>query len=640
MKSKKARQKASRDYSFQCIYFLLKFLLFLLHRFLQISFAMSADSHQLHTHSYQDSLSSTCHSLLNVNSHALSKSSSSLACAGQSSLEERQSNKQELKKSHSSTICHTLGNESDARSVPSPGWSFSQPGMMGLGSVVQTISDQSDNDNSQSRTKATNHFLIAEPSPASCEVEDTRMCVKSSTAENISSASIVHQQSLCKVEEPGTALQRSHSDLTCSCKQQTYVTHIETSAPHSSLSSSSCRHGPPVARMSFQTERYGPETNENTSHYQNLVTHLPVLPRDQKVPTNSFDSSGIPRNTTVYTDPGTFHTAVLGPHMPGNGFSNRTMFSQATGIIHGGLTYGNIPNAAYSPLVMTVHNNSAGPCNVRQDPCMKVDATIPAYCHSLPIPSIQLVPRLVCSVSESGKEQAAPGYFHSFSTSDILTYPKLVSSVSESGLDAKRVLKCCSIPGEQLQHAQHCDQQESAPPETKAACVAFSSQQGAGVVMTTKDMWTMTSMNDLTKGLKPALERRDAEVQTLPTMECKSVATSPAAAAEGHSHVFPEVNLEQDLEAPKSPVREVRWDDEGMTWEVYGASVDPEVLGLAIQKHLEIQIEQFQTEPAELAEKSNKEPSSDKMGKKRPFRTMMHSLRYPSCCARSSTAVE
>ncbi|NWI34679.1 GRIN2 protein, partial [Sula dactylatra] len=511
---------------------------------------------------------------------------------------------------------------------------------MGLGSVVQNISDQAADDNSPSRTKTTNHFLIAEQSPASWEVGDAKMCVKSSTVENVSSAGIVHQQSSCETEEPGTALQRSHSDLIRSCKQQTYVTRAETSATHSTLSSSSCRHGPPVARMSFPTQRYGSETNENTSHYQNLMTHLPVLPRDQKVPTNSFDSSGIPCNTTVYTDPGTFHTAVLGPHMPGNSFSNRTMFSQATGIIYGGLTYGNIPNSAYSPMVMTVHNNSAGPCNIRQDPCMKADATVPAYCHSLPIPSIQLVPRLVCSVSESGKEQAAPGYFHSFSTSDILTYPKLVSSVSESGLDAKRVLKCCSIPAEQLQHAHHRAQQERAPPETKAARVAFSSQQGADMVMTTKDMWTMTSMNDLTKGLKPALERRDAEVQTLPTIECKSAATSPAAAAEGHSHVFPEVNLEQDLEAPKSPVREVRWDDEGMTWEVYGASVDPEVLGLAIQKHLEIQIEQFQTEPAQPAGRSNEEPSSDKMGKKRPFRTMMHSLRYPSCCARSSTAVE
>ncbi|KAM7048229.1 G protein-regulated inducer of neurite outgrowth 2 isoform 1-T2 [Acridotheres tristis] len=588
---------------------------------------MSSDSHQLITRSHQDSLSSTCHSLLNVNSHPLSKSSSNLACIGHSrSLEEKQ-NKQELKKSHSSTICHILENRSDARNVQSSGWSSLQPGMMGLGSEVQTINDHSANDHSEGRTENTNHVLVTEQSSASWGVGDTKMCVKSSTVENVSSACFVHQQGTCKMEESGAALQRSHSDLTCSCKQQTYVTHTETSAAHSNLSSSGCRHGLPVARMSFQTQRYGSETNENASHYQNLVTHLPVLPRDQQVPTNTFDSGSIPRNTTVYTDPGTFHTAVLGPHMPGNGFPNRTMFSQAPGIIHGGLTYGNIPNSAYSPMVMTVHNNSVGPCSLRQD-AVKADATIPAYCHSLPIPSIQLVPRLVCSVSETGKEQAAPGYFNSFSASDILTYPKLVSSVSESGLDAKKILKCCNVPGEQLQPAQ----EERAPPEAKAAPVALSSQQGADMVVTTKDMWTMTSMNDITKGLKPAPEHRDAEVQTLPTMECKSVATSPAAAAEGHSHVFPEVNLEQDSEAPKSPVREVRWDDEGMTWEVYGASVDPEVLGVAIQKHLEFQIEQFQAEPAEAAEKSNE--------KKRPFRTMMHSLRYPSCCARSSTAVE
>ncbi|XP_013816949.2 G protein-regulated inducer of neurite outgrowth 2 isoform X1 [Apteryx mantelli] len=598
---------------------------------------MSADSHWLHTHSHQETLNSACYSLLNVSSHPLSKSSSSLVCTRQSSSEERQSNKQELKKSHSSTVCQTLGYGSDARSVPSPGWSFMQSGVMGLGSVVQTMNDQSADDTAQNRAKTTNSFLVADESPSSWEVGETKMCIKSSTVENVSSACTVHQRSVCEMEEPGAALQRRHSDLTCSCKQQSYVTH-------SSLSSSSSRHDPSVARMSFHMQRYESETNANTD-YQNLATHLPSLPRDQKVPTNSYDSGGIPRNTTVYTDLGTFHTAVLGPRMPGNGFSNRTMFCQATGIMQGGLTYSNIPNCAYSPMVMAVHNNSAVPCNTRQDSCLKVDATVPAYCHSLPIPSIQLVPRLVCSVSESGKEQAAPAYCHSFSTSDILTYPKLVSSVSESGLDAKRALKCCSIPGEQLQHAQHCAQQGRVPPETKAICIAFDSQQGADVIMKTKDVWTMTSMNDLTKGLKPSLERRDAEVQTLPTMEYKSVATSPAAAAESQLHVFPEVNLEPDSEAPTSPVREVRWDDEGMTWEVYGASVDPEVLGLAIQKHLEIQIEQFQTEPVQLAGKSNedpfdKEPSSAKVGKKRPFRTVMHSLRYPSCCARSSTAVE
>lgn len=169
---------------------------------------MSADSYQLHTHSYQDALSSTCHSLLNVNSHPLSKSSSNLACIGHSrSLEERQ-NKQELKKSHSSTICHILENRSDARSVQSPGWSFSQPGMMGLGSEVQTINDQPANDHSESRTKNTNHVLVTEQSSASRGVGDTKMCVKSSTVQNVSSACFVHQQSMCKMEESGTALQR------------------------------------------------------------------------------------------------------------------------------------------------------------------------------------------------------------------------------------------------------------------------------------------------------------------------------------------------------------------------------------------------------------------------------------------------
>ncbi|NXA36595.1 GRIN2 protein, partial [Eudromia elegans] len=507
------------------------------------------------------------------------------------------------------------------------------------GLAVGALRDQAADDAAQSRAKATNHLLAAGRCPASRELGESRLCVRSSTAENVSAACSVHLRSMCSVEEMGAALQRSHSDLSCSCQQQGCSTLRDAGAAHCSLSSASSRPSPSGARMPFQAQS---ETNEK-KHYQNLATHLPALPRDQKVPTNSYDSGGIPRNTTVYTDPGMFHTALPGPHMPGNGFSNRAVFCPAPGVVQGCLTYSSTPHGAYSAMVMTLHNNPAVPCNTRQDSCVKAAATVPAYCHSLPIPSIQLVPQLVCSVSESVREQPAPGYCHSFSASDILTYPKLVSSVSETGLDAKRVLKCCGAAGEEPPGAQHCAQQGRAP--LGAACGAFGSQHGADVVMKTKDTWTMTSMNDLTKGLKESLERRDAGVQTLPTLEYKSVATSPATAAESQLHVFPEVNLEPDLEAPKSPVREVRWDDEGMTWEVYGASVDPEVLGLAIQKHLEIQIEQFQTEPVQLAEKSNedpldKEPPSTKAGKKRPFRTMMDSLRHPSCCARSSTAVE
>ncbi|XP_065263168.1 G protein-regulated inducer of neurite outgrowth 2 [Emys orbicularis] len=601
---------------------------------------MAANSHQVQTHSHQETLNSVCHRPLNLNSHPLSKSSSSLACIGQVSSDERQSNKQDLKKSLSSTVCQTQVSKNDVGSTPSSEWSSTQSGMVESSSAVRTTSDQSPGDNVQNRATTTNRFLTVDQTPISLEGKDTKMHVKSSTVENISSVCDTHQQSMNRMEGLEAAVQRSHSDLTCSCKQQSSVTHMETSATHSIISSSSSNYDTSMHNTSFQRPRYGSGTYENTPNYQNWVTQIPTSHRDQKVPTNSFDSGGITHNTTIYTDPGTFHTAVLGPHMPGSGFPNRTMCSQSIGLSQGGMTYNNVSSSIYSPTVMTIHNSTALPCSARQDSAMKIDGTVSAYCHPLPIPSLQLVPRLVCSVSESGREQVTPGYCQSLPTSDMMTFPKLVSSVSESGLDAKQILKCCSVPEEHLSHAQHCIQQSRAQQEMKASYIVLHDQQCADMIMKTKDTWTMTSMNDLTKELKSPFECKDAEVQTISTMECKSVATSPSVVAEGHSHVFPEVNLEHDQEAPKSPVREVRWDDEGMTWEVYGAAVDPEVLGLAIQKHLEIQIEQFQTEPIELSRKSTEESPPAKEAKKRPFRTMMHSLRHPSCCARSNTVVE
>lgn len=43
-----------------------------------------------------------------------------------------------------------------------------------------------------------------------------------------------------------------------------------------------------------------------------------------------------------------------------------------------------------------------------------------------------------------------------------------------------------------------------------------------------------------------------------------------------------------DVEKPQ----DVEWDEQGMTWEVYGASVDLESLGTAIQSHLQSKIEE------------------------------------------------
>lgn len=46
---------------------------------------------------------------------------------------------------------------------------------------------------------------------------------------------------------------------------------------------------------------------------------------------------------------------------------------------------------------------------------------------------------------------------------------------------------------------------------------------------------------------------------------------------------------ETDEVGRRSSMKQVQWDEEGVTWDVHGASVDPEVLSTAIRKHLELQ---------------------------------------------------
>uniref|UniRef100_A0A3Q1IYJ0 G protein-regulated inducer of neurite outgrowth C-terminal domain-containing protein n=1 Tax=Anabas testudineus TaxID=64144 RepID=A0A3Q1IYJ0_ANATE len=174
--------------------------------------------------------------------------------------------------------------------------------------------------------------------------------------------------------------------------------------------------------------------------------------------------------------------------------------------------------------------------------------TFAAYCHPQPIPApSQLLPRLagVEPGCDMQRMAALP------SASDHLTLPRLISSVSETGLDAKHLLHCCNLS---------CSLMNSLPTGTR-------------------DMGTMTTHKEL----------KDVGVQT-----GESESITP--------HVFPQICLAEDSRskklvggAPKSPVKEVKWDAEGMTWEVYGASVDPEELGLAIQRHLEMQIKETAT---------------------------------------------
>lgn len=220
-----------------------------------------------------------------------------------------------------------------------------------------------------------------------------------------------------------------------------------------------------------------------------------------------------------------------------------------------------------------------------------VEDTFAAYCHPQPIPApSQILPPL------TGSE----GPIH-------LNLPRLMSSLSETGLDAKHISCCCQLGCAWT----------NALPQPQMSCALRT---------LTRDVGTLTTCSS----------QRDVAVQT-----------------EGsNSHVFPQVCLTEEIckeskktsegtaqkAGSKSPVKEVKWDAEGMTWEVYGASVDPEELGLAIQRHLELQIKETASRAAKLS-RQNTNTSRLSVSCQRRKR-MLSSLRPPTCCVRTTTAVD
>ncbi|XP_060692765.1 G protein-regulated inducer of neurite outgrowth 3 [Hemiscyllium ocellatum] len=142
--------------------------------------------------------------------------------------------------------------------------------------------------------------------------------------------------------------------------------------------------------------------------------------------------------------------------------------------------------------------------------------------------------------------------------------------------------------------------------------------------------------------------RKDVEMQVDITVQCKSVATGPMTPLEKTPlATLPEVQVEAMEDEQPEPVRDVQWDEKGMTWEVYGASMDAEVLGLAIQKHLEKQIEEHGKQNTEVCQNdkpiSRKESLRKEENKRRQsnvFQAVLHNIRSPQCCTRGSTAAE
>ncbi|XP_017929031.2 G protein-regulated inducer of neurite outgrowth 1 [Manacus vitellinus] len=151
----------------------------------------------------------------------------------------------------------------------------------------------------------------------------------------------------------------------------------------------------------------------------------------------------------------------------------------------------------------------------------------------------------------------------------------------------------------------------------------------------------------------PRLEpsKKDAEMQVSMPVETRSVATGPMTPlAKSPQTSYPEVQVKGTVaevveEAPE-PIREVSWDEKGMTWEVYGASMEVEVLGMAIQKHLEKQIEehgrQVVVTPQNTRTGSVKGGPRKGEAKRQPsvFRALLQNVRRPRCCSRTGPAME
>lgn len=120
----------------------------------------------------------------------------------------------------------------------------------------------------------------------------------------------------------------------------------------------------------------------------------------------------------------------------------------------------------------------------------------------------------------------------------------------------------------------------------------------------------------------------------------KSVAKS---AKQGSKLQCDKKENEKAAKPTKKSVHDVVWDEQGMTWEVYGASLDPESLGFAIQSHLQCKIKEHEKKiiAQTSLRKSMSGAASDsplaRKSKRRQanvFRSMFQNVRRPNCCVR------
>ncbi|XP_048189804.1 G protein-regulated inducer of neurite outgrowth 3 [Perognathus longimembris pacificus] len=123
----------------------------------------------------------------------------------------------------------------------------------------------------------------------------------------------------------------------------------------------------------------------------------------------------------------------------------------------------------------------------------------------------------------------------------------------------------------------------------------------------------------------------------------KELSVTAAAAQVGLTPGEKKKQLDAKAQLKQSKrVKDVVWDEQGMTWEVYGASLDPESLGIAIQNHLQRQIREHEKLIKTQSDQTRRSISSDTSSSNKKLKGRQHSVlqsmlqnfRRPNCCVR------
>ncbi|NXQ10925.1 GRIN3 protein, partial [Peucedramus taeniatus] len=159
-------------------------------------------------------------------------------------------------------------------------------------------------------------------------------------------------------------------------------------------------------------------------------------------------------------------------------------------------------------------------------------------------------------------------------------------------------------------------------PKLSVSPVSLAPATAASAAPQQQDLQARESRHDLHAAVIPASS------QAVPNL------------GENKKHSTPAMEAKVQVKQSKH-VRDVVWDEQGMTWEVYGASLDPESLGIAIQNHLQRQIREHEKLIRAQNSQTRKSISSDTSSNKKlkgrqhnVFQSMLQNFRRPNCCVR------